>query len=76
MAEARLHIQGMICSLCPLKIEAALARQAGVIRSSVSYAAERAVVYYQEDAAELASIIQTIEALGFLVHPVPEENNG
>jgi P-type Cu+ transporter len=67
MAVARLHVHGMTCTLCSITIEAALGKLAGIHRSSVSYATEKAIVNYDETEVQLPAIIKTIEALGFSV---------
>lgn len=74
MAVARLQVYGMTCSLCSITIEAALGKLAGITKSTVSYATEKAIVTYDETRAALPDIIKAIESLGFSVSVKGEED--
>lgn len=66
MAVATLKVYGMTCTLCSATIEARFDQIDGVERASVSYAAEKAVVEYDEQRLGLPQIREAIEKLGFL----------
>lgn len=53
MAVATLKVYGMTCTLCSATIEARFDQIDGVERASVSYAAEKAVVEYDEQRLDL-----------------------
>ncbi|MBY9079268.1 heavy-metal-associated domain-containing protein [Paenibacillus sp. HN-1] len=69
MAEATLHVHGMTCKMCSKTIEAELRKLNGVQRISVSYAREKAIIEYEDEALELSEVVRAIETLGFSVSP-------
>jgi heavy metal translocating P-type ATPase len=59
-----LDLEGMTCASCAARIERVLARQPGVRRASVSFAAERAVVALEEG-ADPAALVAAVERAGY-----------
>ncbi len=62
-----LKVYGMTCTLCSMTIEAGLARLDGMIRSSVSYAAEKVFLEFENTVVQDYEIKRAIEKLGFSV---------
>ncbi len=65
-AVAEFPITGMSCANCAVTIEKALNRKvAGVVKASVNFAAERALVEYFPSIADIDDIMAAIEKAGF-----------
>jgi len=77
MVEAiTLRVYGMTCTLCSITIEAALSKRKGILKASVNYASEKAVVEYDAANISLQDIKKSIEKLGFAVELNGEANTG
>lgn len=61
----RMHVDGMDCSSCAMKIETSLQKLAGVVEVSVSVATERMTVSYYPQQVSEAEIQGSVKALGF-----------
>ncbi|NLD51085.1 MAG: copper-translocating P-type ATPase, partial [Clostridiaceae bacterium] len=76
MVEAvTLKIYGMTCTLCSITIESALSRKKGILKASVNYASEKAIVEYDDMNLSLEDIKKLIEKQGFAVELNSEANN-
>jgi len=64
-ASLTLAVQGMVCASCPPRIEAALARLAGVLASDADAATGKVRVDYSAAAAAPRRIVSVIEQLGY-----------
>jgi len=62
-----LKIYGMTCTLCSITIESALSRKKGILKATVNYAAEKAVIEYDDSGISIEDIKKSIEKLGFAV---------
>jgi len=62
-------IKGMHCSGCASGIKAMLVRVEGVTKAEVSYEETRARVEYDPDRTTSATIIETVEKLGYKARP-------
>ena len=67
-----LPIQGMTCASCVEKVERALNSTAGVIRASVNFATEKAIVEYIPGQATIAELKRSVEGAGYKVLEVAE----
>ncbi|MCL2001133.1 MAG: heavy metal translocating P-type ATPase, partial [Planctomycetes bacterium] len=65
--EATLPIGGMSCAACAARIEKVLKRLDGLHTASVNYAAEKAVVSYDQGKLRLSAIKEAIEKAGYTV---------
>jgi heavy metal translocating P-type ATPase len=65
----QLKIGGMHCSLCTNSIHRALERMDGVQAVQVSLAHEEALVHYDPKRVKALDIQETLEDLGYTVHP-------
>lgn len=65
----RLHVDGMDCSSCALKIENSLQQLAGVVEVSVSVATKRLTVSYDPQQVTEAEIQTRVTALGYSIMP-------
>ena len=71
-AHALLEIEGMTCASCAMRIEKGLKKLPGVSEALVNLATEKANVTYDAGQADLARMIQKIEALGYGATPLAE----
>ncbi len=62
-----LKVYGMTCTLCSMTIEAGLKKIDGIKKTSVSYAAEKVFLKYDDNSVKIDDIKRTIEKLGFSV---------
>ncbi len=60
-----LEIKGMRCASCANTIENGLRKLKGVVKASVSFAAEKAVVFYNPDKTDEEKIKKVIRRLGY-----------
>ena len=60
-----LPIEGMTCTACASRIERKLARREGVLRASVNYATEEAVVDLSDEGPTLEELISTVRDTGY-----------
>ncbi|MBO8164895.1 MAG: copper-translocating P-type ATPase [Brevibacillus sp.] len=63
--QATLHITGMTCAACALRIEKSLNKMDGVTQASVNLALEKASVTYDPDKVDIAEVEQKIRDLGY-----------
>jgi len=70
---ASLKVYGMTCVLCSMIIESTLEKINGVGKVSVSYAAEKAKLEYDDAKVKLSDIKKQIELLGFSAYENDEE---
>src|SRR5262245_7023103 len=61
----RMHVEGMDCSACAIKIENALKRLPGVSDINVNYTTETLVLNLDEDRTSRKTIADRIRALGY-----------
>lgn len=73
-----LHIEGMTCASCAIRIENALKKLDGVGEVSVSYGSGRAKISYDKEKITLSKIIAAIEKLDYQVtnKPAQGQNTG
>jgi Cu+-exporting ATPase len=76
VASAELHVQGISCASCVLKIEQSLSELAGVVRAAVNLAAGRVKVDYLPDEIDLRRIRKAIEDTGYPVLDLPQGERG
>jgi len=67
-------VRGMTCAACAAAVEKALMRVDGVVRAAVNPAVESAHVEYIPSIAGMAAITGAIEAAGYSVLRLPEED--
>lgn len=65
MKTTEYQINGMACDACARRLQAALAKTAGVGEASVSFKEKRAMVSFEPGQVSSAQIRQQIEAMGF-----------
>ncbi|MGB9975680.1 heavy metal translocating P-type ATPase [Thermovenabulum sp.] len=63
--KVELGLKNMNCASCAARIEKALAKAPGVVKASVNFAAETAVVEYLDGATEIKNLINTVRDLGY-----------
>lgn len=63
--KVELGLKNMNCASCAARIEKALAKAPGVVKASVNFAAETAVVEYLDGATEVKNLINTVRDLGY-----------
>ncbi|HCY86915.1 MAG TPA: cation-transporting ATPase PacS [Desulfobacteraceae bacterium] len=63
--ELTLPVTGMSCVNCAANIEKTLAPVDGIVRVSVNFAAERAMVEYAPDKIDLSAVVEKIRSIGF-----------
>ncbi|MEK7622018.1 MAG: heavy metal translocating P-type ATPase [Patescibacteria group bacterium] len=75
MTKLVLKVKGMHCASCAILIDKLVGKQAGVIRASTSYGAEKVTLEFDETKITLEKIDQLINQLGYdLIRP--EEEGG
>jgi len=72
VASAELHIQGMSCASCVLKIERSLLDLPGVVKAAVNLASGKVKVDFLPNEVGLAGIRKAIEGTGYRVLDLPE----
>ena len=73
-ADLRVHVEGIHCASCVMRIEAALQETPGVLAASVNPGTNVAHVRYLPETADFDTIKQAIESTGYQVaHPLEEE---
>ncbi len=75
MKRITLHITGMMCSACVVRVERALVSVPGVSKARVSLASKSAKVAFDEAQASRADLVQAIEAAGYGVSDDPQPGN-
>jgi len=67
MDRETVKISGMTCAACANRIEKVLGKMDGVLRVSVNFAAEKAIIEYDPQKTRLSAIKQAIEKIGYKV---------
>ncbi len=67
-------IGGMTCAACAQRIEKVLAKQVGMIKSSVNLATEKASIEYDPQLIKLSAIKERIEEIGYQVLEIEKKN--
>jgi Cu+-exporting ATPase len=73
MKKEQFTISGMHCASCALTIERALKKTAGVKNALVNFAAEKAIVEYEENEVSREKIIEAVKETGYSL--IPEETS-
>ncbi|MBA3822841.1 MAG: copper-translocating P-type ATPase [Ktedonobacterales bacterium] len=68
----QLHVGGMTCASCALRVEKGLKKVPGVAEAAVNLATERATVTYDPAQADLATLLTKVAATGYTATPVAE----
>lgn len=75
-ADLRVHVEGIHCASCVMRIEAALQETPGVLAATVNPGTNVAHVRYLPETADFEAIKQAIESTGYQVaHPLAEEES-
>ncbi len=74
LAQVDLPVQGMTCASCVARIEGALSALPGVVRAQVNFGTEHAAVSYLPGQVGVADFRRAIEAAGYRVLDVVEED--
>ncbi len=69
-----LAVDGMFCAACAAGVEAVLARQHGVVRAAVNFAADAAVVEWRPQQTTLPRLLAAVRALGYRARAVGEND--
>ncbi|MFC1823265.1 metal-binding (seleno)protein [Thermodesulfobacteriota bacterium] len=72
-AEVSLHIEGMICIVCPSIIKAALEELDGVHSARVSFKTKRGEVSFDPSMMSKARIVKKISEIGFKAEVIEEQ---
>lgn len=72
ISKATIQIGGISCALCTARIETGLEKIQGIQKVSVSYAAEKAFLEYDDSLLQIPDIKKIIKSLGFSI----EESEG
>jgi len=70
-----INIQGMHCASCANKIENALQKIKGITKSSVNFAAEKAIINYTPNTVKQQTLTKTITDLGYKAFIQQEQPN-
>lgn len=60
-----LNIEGMTCASCAMRVEKGLKKVPGVLAAQVNLATEKASVTYYAEQADIAQMIQKVQAIGY-----------
>ncbi len=71
-----LHVDGMTCSSCELKIEKTLNKLEGVKETKGAYSSSKVYVTFDEDVIEIHEIIKAIEKAGYKASPATAASVG
>lgn len=63
--ETKFNITGMHCESCAADIRETLEDTAGVARADVSYSDKQAVITYDENVTQPATLVKKIQDLGY-----------
>src|SRR3989339_645551 len=69
-----LSIGGMHCSSCSTLIERALKKVAGVTRANVNFAAEKAIVIFDEQTSSIDDLIRAVAKAGYQAAVVEDKD--
>jgi len=67
-----LALEGMTCASCAMRIEKGLKKVPGVLDAQVNLATERGTVTYDPQQAEIAQLVQKVEAIGYKATPLKQ----
>lgn len=62
---AEIHIEGMHCDSCPVDIKETLEDTAGVREADTSLKRKTAIVEFDENTVQLATLVKKIQDLGY-----------
>ena len=65
MRKAEFHIKGMHCDSCAADIRETLEETAGVQSADVTFSGKTAVVDFDEDVVQQATLVKKIQDLGY-----------
>lgn len=65
MRKAEFHIKGMHCDSCAADIRETLEDTAGVRKADVTFSGKTAVVDFDEDVVQQATLVKKIQDLGY-----------
>ena len=65
MQKAEFHIKGMHCDSCAADIRETLEETAGVQRADVTFSGKTAVVDFDEEVVQQATLVKKIQDLGY-----------
>ncbi len=68
-ARMTLAVDGVACAGCIRKIEGGLTKLPGVIDARLNFTQRRLAVDWRDDEIDAASIIRTVEGMGYQAHP-------
>ncbi len=68
MQKAMVHIQGMHCASCILRIEKILKSQPGVQDAEVNFATEEARIMFDEGTTNVSTLSKSVEPFGYALH--------
>lgn len=71
-----LSLSGMHCSSCAAIIEKSLNKVKGVSKANVNFAAEKALVFYDENSTKVDNLITAVKKAGYLATVVKENDTG
>ena len=74
LQRANLSLSGMHCSSCAAIIERSLKKVTGVSKANVNFAAEKALVYYDEKSTSIDNLITAVKKAGYLASVVKEND--
>ncbi len=69
-----LSLSGMHCSSCALIIERSIKKLSGINQANVNFAAEKAIVLFDEKSASTEDIIQAIKKAGYKAETINEKD--
>ena len=75
LTQENLHLEGMGCAACAIKVETVLNKVAGVKKCNVNFALERATVEYDSQVTNLGNIQAVISKAGYKSHVLEEQKN-
>ena len=73
LTQENLHLEGMGCAACAIKVETVLNKVAGVKKCNVNFALERATVEYDSQVTNLGNIQAVISKAGYKSHVLEEQ---
>ena len=71
--KSELHIQGMHCQSCALDIKETLEETVGVTQADVTFDGKTAVVDFDEQIVQGATLLQKIQDLGYTATAVADQ---
>lgn len=68
-----LSVGGMTCASCVNVVEKVLEKVGGVVDASVNLSTEKAVVRYNPDKVQIATLVENVEKVGYTAQPLVED---